>query len=87
MNGFTEPYWNLGQLQGWALWRDRELVNFARDGRTWGAICTRARMSGLKQQTDELRTTSGLGPKEYRQLTKVFPRPPENEKASLSRLE
>ena len=50
MNAFEEPFWNLDQLLAWALWRDRELVNFASGGRTWHEIGDRAFATALRKK-------------------------------------
>jgi len=60
MNAFEEPFWNLDQLLAWALWRDRELVNFASGGRTWHEVNDRAFTKALGKTNRELWTASGF---------------------------
>jgi hypothetical protein len=73
MNAFEEPFWNLDQLLAWALWRNRELVNFASGGRTWHEIGDRAFASALRKKNRELWTASGFDRTPYRREVKVFP--------------
>src|ERR1700730_923505 len=73
MNAFEEPFWNLDQLLAWALWRDRELVNFASGGRTWHEVNDRAFTKALGKKNRELWTASGFDRTPYRREVKVFP--------------
>jgi hypothetical protein len=73
MNAFEEPFWNLDQLLAWALWRDRELVNFASGGRTWHEIGDRAFATALRKKNRDLWTASGFDRTPYRREVKVFP--------------
>jgi hypothetical protein len=79
MDAFEEPYWNLDQLRAWAVWRDRELVNFSGSGRTWHEVNDRAFTKALGKKNRELWTASGFDRTPYRQWVKVFPRSPEQE--------